>query len=202
MKNAKDYTGQQIGRLAVIKRATDKINCYGQPIVMWECVCKCGAVVYRRSYHLKRGNCSCNQCKAIEDAKRFGFNDIRQHHWHNIKKQADKRNLPFSLTMKYAWDLFERQERKCTLSGLPIHFAKTKKDHATGGTTASLDRIDSSLGYVEGNVQWLHKWVNLMKSDFEPDEFLSYCRLIVEHADQKKEITTARQDSRRKILYH
>lgn len=46
---------------------------------------------------------------------------------------------------------------------------------------ASLDRIDSDKGYIEGNVQWLHKWVNLMKSDFTQDEFLNYCRLIIEH---------------------
>jgi hypothetical protein len=34
---------------------------------------------------------------------------------------------------------------------------------------------------VEGNVQWLHKWINVMKSDFTTQEFLEYCTRIVEH---------------------
>jgi hypothetical protein len=29
-----------------------------------------------------------------------------------------------------------------------------------------MDRIDSNKGYVEGNVQWVYKYVNLMKRDF------------------------------------
>ena len=44
--------------------------------------------------------------------------------------------------------------------------------------TASLDRIDSNLDYIEGNVQWVHKRVNAMKSDMSTKEFLEWCTLV------------------------
>lgn len=100
-----------------------------------------------------------------------------------------KRGVVFSISMEYAWSLYEKQNKKCVLSGLSLVFAKTKKGHSTGETSASLDRIDSKEGYVEGNVQWLHKWVNLMKSDFSQEEFIQYCKLIVE--ENEKKITSA-----------
>ena len=193
MRIAKDFSGKVIGRLTVLRRIDDKIGCYGQPIVQWECKCECGSIVVRRASHLYRGSCKCKQCKAIEDAKKFGYMEIRQHHWYTIKKQAEKRNLNFDISMKCAWDLYELQERKCALSGLPIGFGKTRTGHAKGDTTASLDRIDSSKGYIEGNIQWLHKWVNLMKSDFEEKEFIAYCKLIVEQYEKNNKDQTAFQ---------
>jgi hypothetical protein len=48
-------------------------------------------------------------------------------------------------------------------------------------TTASLDRIDSSKGYIKTNVQWVHKKVNKMKQDTSVDEFKHYCKLICEY---------------------
>ena len=44
--------------------------------------------------------------------------------------------------------------------------------------TASIDRIDSSIGYVIGNVQWVHKQVNFMKGTMEQKEFIKFCKLI------------------------
>lgn len=73
------------------------------------------------------------------------------------------------------WELFLKQERKCALSKEEIRFPSNYKDK-TG--TASLDRIDSNLGYVEGNVQWVHKDVNKMKSDFSEEYFICWCKKI------------------------
>lgn len=185
MKEAKDYSNSKIGKLFVICRAADKIGGQGQKIVQWKCRCECGDIVYRRPVHLKRGNCRCKTCKAAEDAKKFGHGEIRQHHWYTTKRQADLRNIKFDVSVQYVWDLFEAQGRCCALSGLPISFAKSKQGHAKGETTASLDRIDSSKGYEVGNLQWLHKWVNLMKSDFTQQEFIDFCRLVTEHNHAK-----------------
>lgn len=44
------------------------------------------------------------------------------------------------------------------------------KAHRSFGT-ASLDRIDSTKGYVEENVQWVHKDVNFMKSNLTEQRF-------------------------------
>ena len=45
-------------------------------------------------------------------------------------------------------------------------------------TTASLDRIDSTKGYFIENVQWVHKYVNIMKWHTANQEFIEWCKLI------------------------
>jgi hypothetical protein len=76
------------------------------------------------------------------------------------------------ITIKQAWELFEAQNRRCSLTGLPLYFG------GRNGTTASLDRIDSSLGYLISNVQWIHKDVNRMKNHFDQDYFIDICKRI------------------------
>ena len=58
------------------------------------------------------------------------------------------------------------------MSGLPIRLPKAWRDRSH---TASLDRIDSSLGYTIGNVQWVHKHVNVMKNIYPQNMFLFIC---------------------------
>lgn len=72
------------------------------------------------------------------------------------------------------WRLFLKQERKCALTDLLLTFEKQKR----GEKTASLDRIDSSKGYVNGNVQWVHKDINWMKNRFSQERFIEMCKLV------------------------
>jgi hypothetical protein len=50
--------------------------------------------------------------------------------------------------------------------------------------TASLDRIDSLVGYIKGNVQWVHKDVNVSKMDFDESYFRQLCAAVTAHAGQ------------------
>lgn len=50
---------------------------------------------------------------------------------------------------------------------------------------ASLDRIDSKKDYTIDNVQWVHKDLNYMKQDFTEEEFINYCKLVVNYALNK-----------------
>ena len=87
---------------------------------------------------------------------------------------------PCDFDMKYLWDLYIQQNKKCALTDLDIDM-KLKDDTAYDGyrQIASLDRIDSNLGYCTGNVQWVHKDVNIMKNKFDQDYFLNICNLII-----------------------
>jgi hypothetical protein len=98
--------------------------------------------------------------------------------WWGIQKNAKKRGLVFDLDKKAMWDLFLIQNGKCALSGVEIYFGKglTRK-----GQTASIDRIDSSKGYVIGNVRWVHKIVNQMKWSISDEDFLNWIRCIANH---------------------
>lgn len=68
-----------------------------------------------------------------------------------------------------------KQNKKCVLSGIELCFPKVSGIKSKTLITASLDRIDSSKGYVIGNVQWIHKTINTMKMDLADSEFIKLC---------------------------
>jgi hypothetical protein len=72
--------------------------------------------------------------------------------------------------------LFLKQERCCAISGVVLVFTCGEQ---LG--TASLDRVDSRYAYTLGNVQWVHKVVNGMKSDMEEGCFIQWCLMIGEY---------------------
>jgi hypothetical protein len=113
-----------------------------------------------------------------ENPRFTGHEEIQGTYLASVKNKAKSRGLEFSVTNQYLWNLFLEQDRKCAYSGLKIFFARTNLEHINGDYTASLDRIDSSKGYIEGNVQWLHKRVNIMKGNMEQQEFLDFCEAI------------------------
>ncbi len=106
-----------------------------------------------------------------------GCGQISGNFWHSVVRHALSRKLALEVTIEDAWALFMAQENKCALSGVDIYFP------ATGGSpqTASFDRIDSSKGYVPGNVQWVHKRINWMKNRFSEEEFIFFCKAVAAH---------------------
>ena len=68
---------------------------------------------------------------------------------------------------------------ECKCGGIKFAYFFTKGgndwDHEN---TASLDRIDSSKGYVKDNVQWVHKDINRMKWNFPQDKFVKLCSFV------------------------
>ena len=103
-------------------------------------------------------------------------------HWGKIQRRAKNRGLEFTITIEEAWDLFQAQEGRCALSGAPIKFARSQK---SGVQTASLDRRDSTKGYVTGNIQWVHKIVNMMKNTLTDEEFIEWCKTIATFSSGK-----------------
>jgi len=98
--------------------------------------------------------------------------------YNKMKHQASDRNLVFEITIKYIAKLFKEQQGKCKLSGQVLLLKEHYRDTVA---TASLDRIDSTKGYIEGNVQWVHKDINKIKLNFNQQYFISLCKSIAEH---------------------
>lgn len=112
--------------------------------------------------------------------KRYSLYEFPTTRFWKTRSTARKRGLEFNLTMDYLDDLFRTQERKCPYTGWTLTFATTCRSY---DGTASLDRIDSSKGYVKGNVQWVHKHVNLMKLALSHEDFITICRTIAANCD-------------------
>ena len=143
----------------------------------WLCKCECGATTSVNMYSLTSGltkSCGCLRKRMANDNPNWkGYKGLSGHHWRHIQIHAENRSLPFKISMKYAWNIFQSQGQRCVLSGLPLRFGDEQ--------TASLDRIDSSKGYVRGNVQWIHKDTNWMKIKFPQDYFIQLCKLVAQN---------------------
>ncbi len=87
--------------------------------------------------------------------------------------------------MEQAWNVFVSQDGICALSGRKLTFGTRKR---AWQMTASLDRIDSSRGYEMDNIQWIHKRLQFMKNNLTDDEFVGWCRDIVDHQAKLKAI--------------
>lgn len=136
------------------------------------CKCICNNIIKARPDQLAQKITRHCGCQHKNNWKGIGL--LSQSFMGRIKRGADKRKLSFDITKKYLWELYQKQNSKCALSGLDIPFGKSTIDTSD----ASLDRIDSSLGYIEGNVQWVHKDVNKMKMELNQDRFIELCKLI------------------------
>lgn len=183
MKETQDLIGRTFGYLKVLNFVgIESVGFKGHKRAIWLCECKCGSIVKRVKSSLinkRMGNQSCGCIKNNTGKANLmwkGYKDISATFWSNIINCARHRNLSFDLTIEQAWDLYEKQHRECALSGMAIKFSMSSLRARL--TSASLDRIDSRIGYLPDNVQWVHKDINRMKNNFEEHKFIYLCQQI------------------------
>jgi hypothetical protein len=122
-------------------------------------------------------SCGCDWIKSNSKKHSWkGFGDLPLDFFNNIKRGAESRNHEFDVTIEYLWELLLFQDKKCVLSGLDLVFSKTRKNRTS--QTCSLDRKDSSVGYIKGNVQWVHKKINIMKNKLLDKDFIYFCLMV------------------------
>lgn len=170
----RNLLGKKFGKLTCVEYAGLKNHRH-----RWNCKCDCGNTIEVTASKLlarKKLSCGCLTNKGSTSWHWQGFGEISGTYFCHLVKGAKKRKLAVEITLEYIWDLFISQNKKCALTDLDINFGINYKDKGT----ASLDRIDSSKGYILGNVQWIHKDLNTMKWDLEQKEFIKYCKLVAE----------------------
>lgn len=159
--------------------------------------CKCGLEKEVYYYYLKNNKSSmCAKCSAklryltndnfksfIGKGKFIG--DLGATLYNNYRIKAETRNLEFNISQQELWDLLVIQNFECALTGQKIHLStKCRNGNPKWDEiTASPDRIDSSKGYCIGNIQWVHKQVNLLKNRFDNDWFIEICKMVASKHD-------------------
>lgn len=180
MKQSVELTGRRFGMLVVLERIQRRRST-GKIRYMARCQCDCGHTVETDVASLVRGattSCGCrrdqyDKIRGSNSTQFTGHQQISGRDWCVFQRRAKRRGLEFNITIQYAWELYERQEGRCALTGVPISFGRWHKQ-----PTASLDRIDNEKGYVEGNLQWVHKSVNIMRNIYSVEHFVQVCLLV------------------------
>lgn len=192
------YIGKKFGMLTVQKITSKTKKSHYRA----ECLCDCGNTVIRRVdslVHDRTRSCGCSAFKTgCEHALYRGYEGLSLKRWSKIKKMAEDRGYSIEIDIKYVWDLYEKQGRKCAITEVPIVFSKQNKDNI--GTTASLDRINNNKDYIEGNIQWVHKRINIMKGNMSENEFLNICEAVVAK-NKKEDIFETQVHYTRKMFY-
>ena len=167
-----EMVGERFGMLVVesyqgLNKSKNKV---------WVCKCDCGNITTATTTSLRQGkvtSCKCNQYKSGAGVYNYtGYEDITGARWYVIKDGAYKRGYEFEITKEMVWELWKKQEGRCSFTGLPITF----KD-----SSASVDRIDNSKGYTLDNITLVHKDINLMRNKFSVEYFKEMCKRVVEN---------------------
>jgi hypothetical protein len=166
-----NLSGKQFGRLKV--RGFSEVSRNGHS--RWHAICECGVEKTILGTHLIQGKTKSCGCLRRQTPRNWtGCGTVSGTYFASLVSGATggkgRAALPFELTIEYLADLLDnKQGGLCAYTGLPISIRSG---------TASVDRKDSSKGYIEGNVQWVHKDINMMKRHYTEEYFFHLCSLV------------------------
>jgi hypothetical protein len=168
------YVGDRLGSQTIIGKSFRKPTPRGTVTVV-PVKCDCGEI---RNIPITKCKNS-NRClKCYHDSVPKRFNGINIIILNRAKFGAERRNIQFDITIEDIYNQYIKQDKKCALSGMDIEFVE--HSHTTEGN-ASIDRIDSNLGYTINNIQIIHKHINEMKMAHSQEYFISMCKMIAKH---------------------
>ena len=138
-----------------------------------------------RKYYMKTcKKCNSKICATYQKSQRT-INDlgyITQHRASEIRrncKYKTNRECASNLTalLRQQWEL---QKGLCFYTGLPMELTN---DYHTNPNVMTVDRVDPTKGYIEGNIVWCCSLANRMKQDMSIEKLKEMCLTIVKHLE-------------------
>lgn len=133
------------------------------------CQCDCGNTTYSSASRLFRGikkSCGCKVYRAKKTKDPLNILLKR------MQKSSRKRKETMDITLDFLWEQYILQGGKCYYTGLPLDLNVKTKDGKSNPYSISVDRIDSTLGYVETNIVLTCLNINLFKNQMNLNEFV------------------------------
>lgn len=176
--------GKKFSRLTVIGDS-DKRRKGGRRY--WFFRCDCGTVKEQAAAKVVAGDirsCGCLKREAVKAANSKYEDPLQK--WRNALAQqyrchAAERGLEFALT---SVDVSDLCRKPCVYCGR-MNVSQASKHYKGMLPHNGIDRVDSRIGYVLGNVVTCCKACNIMKQRMSVDEFMSHLRLILSHHQER-----------------
>lgn len=171
-----DLAGKRFGKILVIRKSAAKNSSND---IVWTCYCDCGTTKDIRGSYLRDGttkSCGCLKNK---------WSPFR-YYWRQIMyaKHAPKDVRVTVADIEGQWN---KQGGICPYTGWRLSLYKRgseagkKKRYAN---QASLDRIDSSQGYENGNIQFIALIANYAKNSFDEEVMKHFCKTVARKCDK------------------
>lgn len=178
-----ETVGKRFGKLVVIDLGDQSVV---REKMRFLCKCDCGREKVVARYHLRSGaidNCGCNKREqaAIQRRKRTPIEAAFNEHYTRYQRNARNRNIEFSLTEE---EFILCSSGDCLYcGGLPVEFpSRFMAGQPFSGYAANgIDRIDSSVGYVVGNIVPCCGWCNMAKGTKSQSYFIQMCKAVAAH---------------------
>lgn len=155
---------------------------------------------YKRNMSLNRHNfCSRSCCGKFSISSKLQFTGnlealklakiARVEHYKNhpelqfryYLRNCKKRFKECTITLNDLYNQWVTQSGICPYSGIKLKLANYVKNHNDPLYTASVDRIDSSEGYIPGNIQFVSTSINYMKNTLSDSDTKYLCKCIAEY---------------------
>lgn len=96
------------------------------------------------------------------------------------RSRSKSRGEVTDLTLEYLKEIWETQKGLCSYTNIKMEMPRSSQDEdiKKSPTKLSLDRIDPSIGYIQGNVEFVCYCVNVMKNDFTKDQMVDFINEI------------------------
>lgn len=110
--------------------------------------------------------------------------------WHlnSSKRNSIKRGMLLEITLEDLKEKWEEQQGVCPYTGWVLkNLLDTNPSNQLPKTPdrASLDRIDSSIGYKKENIQFVSVMAQYAKNNFTEQEFLEFCQAVARNSLRK-----------------
>lgn len=181
----RDFSGEKYGRWTIVAFSHFTEHTANRDS-MWLCRCECGNTKTIKRGSLTSGNsrsCGClgselvvlRNRKHIFDNESVPFNNL----YRIYRNGAEKRGYEFAINKEEFKTL---TKTSCFFCGLPpssVVRSKWGDEYVYNG----IDRLDNTLGYIDGNCAPCCKTCNRAKNDLPYDEFVAWIRRL---ADKNK----------------
>ena len=103
----------------------------------------------------------------------------------NLRRASNrgKASQEIKVDLDYVYNVGTSQDFFCALTGVELEFTRGGQ-HWLGKwsnpNSCTIDRIDSSKGYVKGNIQLITWKANCLKQHLDNKEFIEFCKDVAE----------------------
>lgn len=129
----------------------------------------------------------CLECKRAKTQRtRSSKRGYIRYLYNQMRARSKTKGRECTATEQDLYDLWDKQNGCCALTGVPMtHTYSPDMVAVSRVTNGSVDRIDSRVGYIVGNIQFACVRVNLMKGPMQEEQLLSVCRAILHHSESQ-----------------